>query len=263
MESAAVHPLAAQGFDRAGDAYERGRPSYPEEAIAALLAAIGGGGPILDLAAGTGKLTRLVWRAAPIVAVEPVEGMRRKLVELVEATAPRPDVRVLAGTAEAIPLAAGAVAAVIVGQAFHWFRGEEALAEIHRVLAPGGRLAMIWNARDESVDWVARFSAIIDRHAGDAPDHATGAWRRAFEATRLFGPLEEQRFAYSQELDGPEALADRAASVSFIAALDEATRAGVVREIRELAETHPDLRGRRPLWMPYETRLYGCVRLGA
>jgi SAM-dependent methyltransferase len=251
-----VHPLAAQGFGSAGDAYERARPSYPAEAVAALLAELGSGGPLLDLAAGTGKLTRLLWHAAPIVAVEPVEGMRRKLSALLDATSPRPDVRVLAGTAEAIPLPAHSVAGAAVGQAFHWFHGAEALAEIHRVLQPEGKLALLWNVREEAVEWVARFSAIIHRHAGDAPSRSTSEWRRPFEGSELFGPLRERRFTHEHVLEGPEALADRAASISYIAALDAATRAEVLAEVRDLATTHPALRGQRSIRMPYVTALF-------
>src|SRR5207249_4825593 len=123
---AATHPTAAAGFDRAADAYERGRPGYPREAVARLAAQfrLGEGVTVLDLAAGTGKLTRmLATTGATVVAVEPVAGMRRVLAQAV------PGARVLNGTAEAIPVADGAVDAVTVAQAFHWFDADRAVAE--------------------------------------------------------------------------------------------------------------------------------------
>ena len=132
-----IHEAAARGFAQAVDAYERGRPGYPPEAVERLCEAvgIGPGRAVLDLAAGTGKLTRLlVPTGAELVAVEPVEQMRAALARAL------PEVTALAGTAEDVPLPAASVDAVVAGSAFHWFRGEEALAEIHRVLRPDGRL---------------------------------------------------------------------------------------------------------------------------
>ena len=132
-----VHQAAAIGFDRAADAYERSRPSYPPEAIECIRAelAIGVGSRVLDLAAGTGKLTRLlIPLGATLVAIEPVAGMRRILQTL------HPQLDVRDGTAEAIPLDDGSLDAVTCAQAFHWFDGPKALAEIRRVLRPGGGL---------------------------------------------------------------------------------------------------------------------------
>lgn len=129
-----LHRAAAVGFARAGADYERGRPGYPTAAVDRLAVELrlGPGRVAVDLAAGTGKLTRaLVRTGAELVAVEPVAGMRRKL------TASLPSVRALEGTAEAIPLTEGSVDAVLVGQAFHWFDTPVAAREIHRVLRPG------------------------------------------------------------------------------------------------------------------------------
>jgi ubiquinone/menaquinone biosynthesis C-methylase UbiE len=130
---------------------------------------------VLDLAAGTGKLTRLLAQlGADVVAVEPVGEMRKRLLETV------PGVRALAGIAEAIPLEDESVEAVTVGQAFHWFDGDAALAEIHRVLRPGKRLGMIWNVKDESVGWVRLLAEIVEPYRGSAPRVASGSWKEAF-----------------------------------------------------------------------------------
>ena len=182
---------AARGFEHAPKPYEIGRPAYPAEAIERLVAELGieDGTRVLDLAAGTGKLTRmLVPTGAFVVAVEPVDGMRAEL------TRSLPGVQARAGTAEAIPLPDGSVDAVVVGQAFHWFDGDAALAEIHRVLRPGGRLGLIWNVKDESVDWIEKLGGIMESYRGDAPRVASGAWKEAFDRTTLFTPLERARF---------------------------------------------------------------------
>ena len=136
-----IDPVAAAGFGSAADVYERARPSYPPESIDWLLArtGVGEGDTIVDLGAGTGKLTRLLAPSgARIVAVEPIPEMRAH-IDVGEA---------IDGTAEAIPLPNASAVLVTVAQAFHWFDHDRALPEIHRVLRPEGALALFWNMRD-------------------------------------------------------------------------------------------------------------------
>jgi ubiquinone/menaquinone biosynthesis C-methylase UbiE len=249
--NADIHDLAARGFERAGDDYERGRPSYPAEAIEFLVRELDvrPGTRVLDLAAGTGKLTRqLVPTGAELVAVEPVAGMRRKLVEAT------PGVEALAGTAEAIPLGDGSVDAVVCAQAFHWFDGDRALAEIHRVLRPGGSLALIWNVRDETVEWERQVSELLKRHQANAPRKRWGRWREAFERTELFTALRERKFVHQQEGDVDTMLA-RVASISFVSALPDDERARFLVEVRGLVEAHGS-----PLVMHYRTEVFWCRR---
>jgi SAM-dependent methyltransferase len=252
-----VHESAARGFARAADEYERGRPTYPPAAIA-FLARVLDLAPdrsVLDLAAGTGKLTRaLAPTGARLVAVEPVAAMRDKLAEAL------PEARVLAGTAERIPLADGSVDAVAVAQAFHWFDGDAALVEIHRVLRPGGRLGLVWNARDEAVPWVARLTEIMEPHRGDTPGYRTGSWPPAFERTTLFTRLEHTHFRLENELT-PDGVAARVASVSFVAALPDAAREDVLGRVRELLAEDPEIRGRATVVLPYRTDVYWCERV--
>ncbi|HEY7004408.1 MAG TPA: methyltransferase domain-containing protein [Gaiellaceae bacterium] len=247
---------AARGFELAPKPYEIGRPSYPREAIDRLVAELGiaPGTRVLDLAAGTGKLTRrLAPTGAEIVVVEPVEAMRAAL------SASLADIEAFSGTAEAIPLPAGSVDAVTVGQAFHWFDGDAALAEIHRVLRRGGRLGLIWNVKDESVDWIEKLGGIMESYRGDAPRVASGAWKGAFERTSLFTPLERARYSFVHEADFAAVVA-RVTSVSFIAALPPAEFAHVVDQVRELLATHPQTRGRTTFEIPYRTGVYWCER---
>jgi len=243
-----IHPVAARGFARSPDAYERARPGYPPAAADYLAAQLGlGPGPtVLDLAAGTGKLTRLLLATgADVIAVEPVAQMRAALPEAA---------RVLEGTAEAIPLADGACDAATVAQAFHWFDGDAALREIHRVVRPGGRLALVWNRRRMEDPLHRAIEDLIAPHRGDAPAHGSAEWRRAFSRTSLFGPLEEREFANEQELDA-EGLADRVGSTSFIAALEPPERDEVLDAVRALA-------GDGAVRVRYVTEVQVCPRLG-
>jgi SAM-dependent methyltransferase len=251
-----LHEAAAQGFPGAAASYEAGRPTYPPKAVARLAHELhlGVGRTVLDLAAGTGKLTALlVGTGSGVVAVEPVAEMRAVL------EAALPGVRALPGTAEAIPLASGSVDAVTAGQAFHWFRGGEALAEIHRVVGPGGGLGLLWNVRDTSVPWVARLSELMEPHRGAAPSYRSGAWREAFERTALFGKLHQASFEHAHRLS-PDGVVARVASVSFVAALPEAEREALLADVRELLTTDPTTGGREELELPYRTDAYWAKR---
>jgi ubiquinone/menaquinone biosynthesis C-methylase UbiE len=240
----------AHAFDSTAGAYERGRPDYPQEAVDALAAAlgIGPGTTVVDLGAGTGKLTRLlVPTAARVVAVEPLAGMRVQLTQAVR------QVEVLDGTAHAIPLPDGSADAVMAAQAFHWFADDAALAEIHRVLRPEGGLGLVWNVRDVSVPWVARLTEILEPCAADdVPRHRRDDWRRVFETTDRFTPLEERRFPHAQVVD-PDSIRDRVGSISFVAALPAAEREAVLDEVSALVAAQAP-----PVTIPYETRVYWC-----
>jgi SAM-dependent methyltransferase len=235
-----IHRAAAEGFARSAEAYDRGRPRYPAEAVALLPA----GGAVLDLAAGTGVLTRALLAAGlDVVAVEPVKEMRAALPE---------SVRALEGTAESIPLDAGSVDVVTVGQAFHWFDGDAALAEIHRVLRPDGLLALFWNVRVRDDPMHAAIDELIDPHRGETPSHRSRGWREALERTPLFDPPEQHSFDNSHEIDA-DGLVARVASISFIAALDPAERDRVLARVRALA-------GDGTVTLPYTTEVQLCRR---
>jgi len=244
---AGVHDAAARGFSRSADAYDRARPDYPAAALAWLAErlGLGPGRTVVDLAAGTGKLTRpLAATGAEVVAIEPVAEMRARIGDAAA--------RSLEGTAEAIPLPDASADAVTVAQAFHWFDGPAALAEIHRVLRPAGALALVWNRRPLEDPVHAAIERIIGPYRGDAPAHRSGAWRAAFDATTLFGPLKERTFGHSRPHDA-DALADRVGSTSFVAALDAGPRADVIAAVRDLA-------AEGPVDVPYVCEVLACDR---
>ncbi|KAA2262318.1 class I SAM-dependent methyltransferase [Solihabitans fulvus] len=157
VHDAALHARRASSFGAAAAAYAEHRPDYPADGIRWALEPLGGKEKpkVLDLGAGTGKLTEgLLSLGFEVTAVEPDEAM------LAELAGRYPAATALTGTAESIPLPDGAVDAVVVGQAFHWFDQQRALPEIARVLRPGGVLAALWNTDDLSVDWVAELQRV-------------------------------------------------------------------------------------------------------
>jgi SAM-dependent methyltransferase len=240
---------AAQAFGGVADEYERGRPEYPPAAVSLLVRAlgIGPGVTVVDLAAGTGKLTRLLVPAgARILAVEPIAEMRRVLEVTVAG------VEAFGGTAEHMPFADASADVCTVAQAFHWFRGAEALAEIRRVLRPQGRLGLVWNRRDLSQPLQADIERVIDRYRGETPTLATGAWRDGFVSSALFGPLAEDHVPMAQVLDA-DGLVDRVLSVSFVAALAGPERRRVADEVRAIARRHGD-----EITLAYVTDCYWC-----
>lgn len=252
-----VHTSAQQGFSIQAATYAQGRPDYPRQLTGWLTDTlrINPRSSVIDLGAGTGKFTRLLSTLAPsLIAVEPVEAMGAQLSKLL------PDVRLLSGSAEAIPLPDASADALVCAQAFHWFATEAALAEIHRVLKPDGRLGLVWNVRDESVDWVAAITDIITPYEGDTPRFHTGRWREAFTGEYFSAP-EMSCFAYQHVGSPQEVIMDRFLSVSFIAALPAAQKTTVTEQLRQLIDTHPALRGRDTVAFPYQTQAYVCHRL--
>ncbi|TDZ83172.1 putative methyltransferase YcgJ [Mycobacteroides salmoniphilum] len=235
MPDAKAEPSLSFGSQAA--AYERGRPSYPPEAIDWLLPA--GAHDVLDLGAGTGKLTtRLVERGLNVVAVDPLAEMLEVLSNSL------PETPALLGSAEEIPLPDNSVDAVLVAQAWHWVDPERAIPEVARVLRPGGRLGLVWNTRDERLGWVADLGKIIGseddpfNHAVSLPAPFTGQERHQVEWTSYLTP---------------QALLDMVASRSYCITAPEAARKKTLQQVRELLATHPALAQSTGLALPYVT----------
>jgi len=253
---ASIHAAAARGFANASATYARGRPDYPAALDGWLRDALGlgPGRIVLDLGAGTGKFTtRLSTTGAAVIAVDPVPEM---LDELLRAC---PGIDARAGRADALPVDDGALDAVVCAQAFHWFATVEALAEIHRVLRPGGALALVWNVRDERVAWVRRLTDLLTPYEGDAPRFRSGRWRDVFPAEG-FGALDEIRFEHVHTGPAERVIVDRSLSVSFIAALPDDEQARVRQALHALVDGEATLAGRAEVVFPYETLAYRCVK---
>ncbi|MGE5691379.1 MAG: class I SAM-dependent methyltransferase [Pseudomonadota bacterium] len=243
--------VAAAGFGAAADAYERARPGYPEQAVAWFgeRLGIGPGRTVLDLAAGTGKLTRsLVPLGARVVAVEPVAAMRAKLAEAL------PELDAIEGTAEAIPLADAAVDAVVVAQAFHWFDAPVALREIHRVLVPGGGLGLVWNSRDDEDELNRRTRELLAPYQGEVSRHSELDVVDELARSGRFGPVDSRTWPFEQLLD-LETFVDRIASTSYVADLPPVEREALLDEFRELGGRAGD-----PIVVRYVTQAFAADR---
>jgi ubiquinone/menaquinone biosynthesis C-methylase UbiE len=212
------------------------RPGYPDEAVAWVLESLPNSARILDLAAGTGKLTEAILRcgipATSVLAVEPDAGMRAELRRRLPQIAVRP------GSAEQIPADDGALNAVLVGQAFHWFDPDRALAEIARVLQPGGELAVLGNTEDDSVAWVAelieaaqaaRTDERIGRGFADIPEHPA------------FSGVQQRRFHWRWPRT-IESLLENISTHSWILISPPDQRTAAFGVIRRFLEQHPATR---------------------
>ena len=231
-------------FGSAAQAYERGRPTYPEAAVEWLLPV--GARRVLDLGAGTGKLTRLlVARGLDVVAVEPSDGMRGEFGRVL------PGVPVLDGSAESIPLDEGAVDAVLVGQAWHWVDVPAASAEVARVLAPGGVLGLVLEPARPARRLGRRARAAhrpahrVRRHRHVRPRRRPAAGSRSWSA---FGPLERTEISWVSRRTPAEVL-DMVASRSYVITLPDARREALLGDVEpaSLLERHPEIAGGRDI----------------
>jgi SAM-dependent methyltransferase len=234
----------AASFGSVADEYERARPGYPAEAVRWLA----GDAPsdVVDLGAGTGKLTRVLAALGHrVTAVEPLPEMLEQL------RTAAPGVEAVAGSAEAIPLPDASADVVAAAQAFHWFEHRIALPEIVRVLRPGGRLALVWNVRDDRDPWVARLSAAIGSEsvrAGDVGD--------VIAASGLFGPVERATFAHVQRLDR-DLLRKLVLSRSYCATRPPAEREPVLAQVDAI---YDEAAGPEGVELPYVTECFRASR---
>lgn len=237
------HPVAVSGFSSDPWRYERGRPGYPPDAVRFMLENVPHGADdlILDIGAGTGKLTRaLASTQATVVAVDPVEAMVRLVPEFA------PSAHLVVGVAESLPVASRSASAITVAQAFHWFDAEQAWTEFARVLRPRGAVALVWNARLREVEWVDRIWSLMDRIEKTAP------WRNHDRPDRFpphpaFTDVERTSFRHSVEMSEEDVIA-RVMSVSHVAVLPAADRADLEREVSAILAEND-----RPLEITYRT----------
>jgi SAM-dependent methyltransferase len=270
-----VHEIAARGFTAEAAAYDSSRPSYPRDAVQWLIDNLGiaPGRRVVDLAAGTGKLTVLIAGAgAQLIAVEPVAAMAERL------RAKLPSVPLLAGVAEAMPFASGSLDAVVIAQAFHWFDPDRALPELSRVIRVGGRLGLIWNVRDRSVGWVDAIWSVMDRVERHAPWQDHGNDRARGSPGRPDGSLRRtepdltsvadrtwsgwSRATFSHVHVGTHAdVVDRLRSVSHIAVLPPDRQGAVLAEIRAILGQHPETSQSQTVGIPYLVDVIVAERL--
>ena len=228
-------------FGAHADAYERARPEWPDEAARWLVP--DGAELVVELGAGTGKLTRAVdMLGVRVVAVEPDPRMLAVLHGI--------GLEGLRGSAEAIPFGDGVAVAVVAGSSLHWFEFEQALSEIHRVLKPGGRFAFGWNHRDDRHPAIARMAETVyaAQMRTRRPRWRSRDWPTELTASGLFRDVEDVLFEHVLELPR-EALGDHLMSYSGVAALPEDERTRVCAEVAEILDSDPlgERRGRHAL----------------
>jgi SAM-dependent methyltransferase len=242
--------LGRSGFESGSDVYERSRPDYSEEALARLVSTtgLGPGRRALDMAAGTGKLTRQLHAAGiTCLAVEPSPSMREVFRRVV------PGVPIVGATAESVPVVSDAMDAVVVAQAFHWFDPGRALPEIARVLRPGGWLALIWNERDESDPMMAELVR-ISKWDQCQPYPVGMDFSAVIDESGLFGPVQRYKSSFVQWLDRA-AFVDQVASRSYVQVLGADEQAALLDQVAALGATLPE-----PIAMPYIADLF-CAQV--
>ena len=236
MPRLAERSARGDAFGNTAREYELGRPEWPEELVDRVVGELelARDATVLDLGAGTGKLTRaLVSRFARVIAVEPDDAMREVLEEVV------PEAEALPGSAEAIPVGDETVDAVFSAEAFHWFAGDDTVAEIVRVLRPGGGFAIFWNVAFSKTD--PPMGDAVDAVLDDAfarggapglPKVLSGEWRRPLEAS-AFGPLHEAEVERHVVRTREQWLAN-ILSVSSIASQSDDVRLALAARLREV-----------------------------
>jgi len=259
-----TNEIAQIGFAASSSVYERGRPDYPAAVIDGLMETLRltSTSRLLDLATGTGKLARGFIGRVDLVAAEPSVEMCTEFARI------QPGVPLVGSVGEVLPFADGSLDAVTIGTAFHWFDGPVAVRELHRVLKPGGRVALLWLQRDESEGWVNDLVRLVDTYRpANARRYAETPWQAAWDTTdeagrRLFTPLEFSQSPFEQPLER-DAVVQRTASTSFVAAMDAEQRAEVLERVRDLLDTHEATRGRDVIGVPHQAEVYWAERIGS
>ena len=238
-----------RSYGTVADVYDRTRPGYPEDAVDWLVGTQQR--RILELGAGTGKLTRALRdRGHLVCATDPIRPMLRHLVANVDG------VPAVQAAAEGLPFRDMSFDVVVAAQAFHWFDHAVAVPEIARVLRPRGTLALVWNERDDSVPWVRRLNAIL------------GSYREEYEVSQTaekiselgaFGPVEKETFRFWQLVDRDRLLGD-VSTRSYVAAMEPADRDPLLARVGALYDEYG--RGADGMRMPYLTRCFRAERLG-
>ena len=234
MDDPDLKARRASSFGAAARSYAEHRPHYPDAAAAWVLEPVRSRRivRVLDLGAGTGRVTEALQRAGvDVIAVEPDPEMRAAMLERVFGVA------VLAGTAEDIPLPDERVDAVVAGQAFHWFDHQRAYPEIARVLKPGGVLAAMWNAEDVRVPWVADFAALT--RFGPRSNDSDGAPAMVFADHPAFEPAQWASFDHAVRRT-VDSLVETVATFSAVLVLPDDERAAHLQKVREYLRSRPE-----------------------
>ncbi|CAF2355198.1 unnamed protein product [Rotaria sp. Silwood2] len=258
MTENGVNVVAAQGFKQAAIIYEQARPSYPNEVIDLIKSLYNKPNIIIDLGAGTGKLTRLLAPidAQEIIAIEPISTMRENLKHIPLIT------KIIDGTAENISFEDNTIDIILCGQAFHWFANYRALTELNRVLKPKGLLILIWNLADNRErPWTKIMWEYVDSfRSKEIPRYETMEWKKVFDNQNLFSSLQHKQFTYKHHVTR-DLVIKRMLSKSFIATLSSEQQKTITDEIRKILENVEEIQDLEEFDLNYFTDVYWCSPL--
>ncbi|KAJ1563891.1 hypothetical protein HK096_010546 [Nowakowskiella sp. JEL0078] len=269
MLSTKIHSIAKEGFNKDAQLYDEARPNFPAVALPILIphsSGLNSYSPVLELGSGTGKFTALISSQFNLItAVDPASAMRDVFAQNF------PQFTCLEGSAYNIPVASGSQKAVYIAQAFHWFANIEALREIHRVLAPGGLLTLIWNMEDDKKDWVKNIRDIYQNYEEDTPQYRLGLWKNVFEGESgkevgsLFTlPLKHTVIEHSMKVKDFESIWKRALTKSYMAVKNSSEQESIKKDIfavLQASESSIVLDEDGMIVYPYVTEVFQCHKI--
>lgn len=255
-----LHPAAQKGFSSAAELYQQVRPDYPQEVVNWLKEdlELNAHSNVVDLGAGTGKFLSYLKQITPhITAVEPVTEMLEQLKIV------HPEVQTIQAKSDQIPLNSASIDAVLCAQSFHWFSNIETLNEIHQILKPNGHLGLIWNQRDEQVDWVKALTNVLLPIEKDTPRYHSGQWKQVFENQFLFQLESTQVFSHVQAGTVENVVSKRLLSTSFIAAMPENEQLKLKQQFEQIIFEYTGKQPQDEIDFPYVTYAYNFKKLEA
>ena len=253
-----LHPAAQKGFSTAAELYQQARPNYPQAVVQWLIEdlALSPDSKVVDLGAGTGKFLPYLKQATPnIIAVEPVSEMLEQLKIV------HPDVQTLQAKSDQIPLESESIDAVLCAQSFHWFANIETFNEIHHVLKPEGHLGLVWNQRDENIDWVKALADLLATLEGDTPRYHSGQWKQVFENQFLFQLETAKVFPQLHTGTVENVVSKRLLSTSFIAAMPEQEQLKLKHKFEQIVSEYTGKQAQDEIDFPYVTYVYNFRKL--
>lgn len=248
-----LHPAAQNGFSSAAELYQQVRPTYPQEIVHWLKEdlKLNPHSKVIDLGAGTGKFLDYLKQATThIIAVEPIAEMLEQLKIV------HPEVQTQQASSHQIVLNDHSVDAILCAQSFHWFANIETLTEMHRLLKPHASLALIWNQRDETVDWVKALAQRLAEYEADTPRFHSNEWQNVFEQQNLFQLESKKVFVQTHTGTVENVVSKRLLSTSFIAAMPKAQQRKLKTEFENIVAHYTSKQSQDEISFPYLTYAY-------
>ncbi|CAF1471674.1 unnamed protein product [Adineta steineri] len=259
MANHKMNPIAAEGFEKAAQNYEQARPTYPDDAMEFIKSLHDRPNVIVDLGAGTGKLTRLLGSmgAQEIVAIEPVAAMRENLKKIPIIT------KIIDGTAEHIPFDDSSIDIIICAQSFHWFATHQTLTELNRVLKSNGLLILLWNIpnNENAPKWAENITKYVESFKpSEGVNYETEKWKAVFDNQNLFSLLQHKQFSHKQRVTEDLAL-KMILSMSFIAKLPSEEQTKLVDNVKKMLNDAEEIRNTNGFDINLDTNVYWCSPL--